>query len=81
MLIIQLNDIWNNPSNYLNGTAPLNVTSWITACGSACADSSVRDSYMWYDTLHPSEQTDRIIAQEFVNIVTGNGTWGQTWTS
>lgn len=77
----QLSDIWHNPSSYLNGTVALNVTSFITACGSACASSSVRDSYMWYDSLHPSEQTDRVIAQEFVNIVKGNGTWGKTFTS
>jgi phospholipase/lecithinase/hemolysin len=76
-----MNDIWLNPEVYLNGTAPLNVTSTIEACGSACSDSSVRDSYMWYDTLHPSEQTDRIIAQAFVAIVEGNGTWSNTWTS
>lgn len=36
---------------------------------------------MWYDSLHPSEQTNRIIAREFIDIVTGNGIWGQTWTS
>lgn len=57
------------------------MTSFITACGSACDDSDVRDSYMWYDSLHPSEQTDRIVAREFVDLVTGNGTWGHTWTS
>ncbi|CAN8102219.1 unnamed protein product [Discula destructiva] len=76
-----LSDMWHNPPNYLNGTVPLNVTSYITQCGLPCAASSVRDSYMWYDSLHPSEQTDRIIAQEFVNIVNGNGTWSRTFTS
>ncbi|KUI68634.1 hypothetical protein VM1G_03676 [Cytospora mali] len=76
-----LSDIWHNPGAYLNGTAPLNVTSTIEACGSACSNTTVRDSYMWWDTLHPSEQTDRIIAQEFVNIVEGNGTWSKTWSS
>lgn len=90
----KLEDIWHHPSDYLNGTAPANVTSYVTAaCGSACAannnnasspsdvDDGVRDSYMWYDSLHPSEQTDRIIAREFVDIVTGKGRWGRTWTS
>ncbi|PSR75229.1 GDSL lipase/esterase [Coniella lustricola] len=76
-----LSDIWHNPSDYLNGTVPYNVTSYITACGSACDSDAVRDSYMWYDSLHPSEQTDRILAREFVNMVDGNGTWSQTWTS
>lgn len=26
---------------------------------------------MWYDELHPSEQTDRIIAKEFVGLLDG----------
>lgn len=77
----QMSDIWQNPSQYLNGTVPFNVTGYITGCGSACSDASVRDSYMWYDPLHPSEQTTRIIAREFVDIVNGNGTWSKTWTS
>lgn len=76
-----MSDIWENPAQYLNGTVPLNVTGNIKACGSACSDSSVRDSYMWYDALHPSEQTTRIIAREFVDLVYGNGTWSKTWTS
>ncbi|KAJ0114618.1 acetyl esterase [Diaporthe amygdali] len=76
-----LSDMWNNPASYLNGTAPVNVTSTITACGAACNDSSVRDSYLWYDSLHPSEQTDRVIARAFVDIATGNSTWGRTWKS
>lgn len=36
---------------------------------------------MWYDALHPSEQTDRIIAREFVDMVNGDGKWGKTWIS
>lgn len=73
--------MWNNPGSYLNGTVPVNVTSTINACGAACNESSIRDSYLWYDSLHPSEQTDRIIAREFVDIVAGNSTWGRTWKS
>ncbi|KAL1860513.1 hypothetical protein Daus18300_009145 [Diaporthe australafricana] len=76
-----LSDVWKNPGSYLNGTVAANVTGTITGCGGACSESSVRDSYLWYDALHPSEQTDRIIAQEFVDIVTGNSTWGRTWKS
>ncbi|PYH76303.1 hypothetical protein BO82DRAFT_296554 [Aspergillus uvarum CBS 121591] len=72
-------DIWENPSQYLNGTAPLNVTSSIYRCGSACSSSAVRDSYMWWNDLHPSEQTDRIIAREFVNVVKGQSQWAKYW--
>jgi len=28
-----------------------------------------KDSYMWYDELHPSEQTSRIVAKEFVGVL------------
>ncbi|KAF4292516.1 hypothetical protein KXW98_007063 [Aspergillus fumigatus] len=70
-----MTDIWENPSQYLNGTVPYNVTSSVYRCGSPCTSNAVRDSYLWYDDLHPSEQTDRIIAREFVNIVRGKIAW------
>lgn len=76
-----MSDIWSSPSLYLNGTEPLNVTGYITQCAkSTCASLPSRDSYMWYDELHPSEQTDRIIAQEFVNVVKGEGKWSKYWS-
>jgi phospholipase/lecithinase/hemolysin len=76
-----MTDIWNRPSLYLNGTAPLNVTGYVTQCSNTtCADSAARDSYMWYDELHPSEQTDRIIAQEFVEVVQEKSKWATYWT-
>jgi hypothetical protein len=76
-----MTDIWENPGNYLNGTVPHNVTSSVYQCGDACAASEVRDSYMWYDELHPSEQTDRIVAREFVNVVRGETKWARFWRS
>jgi hypothetical protein len=30
---------------------------------------------MWYDELHPSEQTNRIVAREFVNVVGGQSVY------
>ncbi|KAI0126861.1 hypothetical protein BJ170DRAFT_630284 [Xylariales sp. AK1849] len=76
-----LSDIWNNPSKYLNGTVPLNVTGYITDCANdTCASSSARDSYLWYDELHPSEQTDRVIAREFMNVVGGQSNWTTYWS-
>ncbi|GIJ81601.1 hypothetical protein Asppvi_000100 [Aspergillus pseudoviridinutans] len=77
----QMTDMWANPSHYLNGTAPYNVTSSVYRCGSPCASNAVRDSYLWYDDLHPSEQTDRIIAREFVNLVKGKSKWAKYWRS
>ncbi|PYH95902.1 GDSL Lipase/Acylhydrolase family protein [Aspergillus ellipticus CBS 707.79] len=76
-----MTDIWENPSHYLNGTVPYNVTSSIYRCGSPCSSNAVRSSYMWYNDLHPSEQTDRVIAREFVNLVKGQSKWGKFWRS
>ncbi|KZW01313.1 hypothetical protein EXIGLDRAFT_830062 [Exidia glandulosa HHB12029] len=78
-------DIFNNPSQYLNGTAPLNVTGSINQCifelnggpiGGTCppptTDGGVRDSFLWFDELHPSEQADRIVAREMVKAMKGD---------
>jgi hypothetical protein len=35
---------------------------------------------MWYDELHPSEQTDRVIAREFVDVVKGKSKWATYWS-
>ncbi|KZV78749.1 carbohydrate esterase family 16 protein [Exidia glandulosa HHB12029] len=87
-------DMFNHPSRYLNGTAPLNVTGSINQCvfepdnggpvGGVCApataDNAVRDSFLWWDELHPSEQADRIVAREMVKAMRGNTRWA-TWIS
>ena len=78
MTLHQVLDIYNNPTNYLNGSAPANVTGYVHHCdinGANCADQPSPDSFLWYDELHPSEQTDRIIAREFVNLLSGNSTY------
>jgi phospholipase/lecithinase/hemolysin len=73
-------DIWNKPSEYLNGTAPLNVTSFVTACSqTTCSEKSDWDSFLWYDELHPSEQADRIVAEEFIKVVEGGSRWVKYW--
>lgn len=77
MKLLQLTDIYNNPSNYLNGTAPLDVTSYVNLNGTVNASP---DSFIWYDELHPSEQTDRVIAREFVDVVKGNSKWATYWS-
>ncbi|KAF2159214.1 carbohydrate esterase family 16 protein [Zasmidium cellare ATCC 36951] len=76
-----LTDIYNHPSLYLNGTAPLNVTGFIAQCTSSnpCAGQTSPDSYMWYNNLHPSEQTDRVIAKNFVEVVKGTSKWATYW--
>ncbi|KAK8167678.1 GDSL lipase/acylhydrolase family protein [Phyllosticta citrichinensis] len=72
-----ITDIYVNPASYLNGTAPLNVEGYITA--NVSMSPSDKDSYLWYDSLHPSEQTDRIIAREFVGVVRGGSRWATYW--
>ncbi|ODH38349.1 hypothetical protein ACO22_02395 [Paracoccidioides brasiliensis] len=69
-----LSDMYFNPRRYLNGTKPPDIQGWIRHCdhrGQNCDDQPSPDSYMWYDELHPSEQTGRILAQHFVEVVKG----------
>ncbi|KAH7106651.1 carbohydrate esterase family 16 protein [Auriculariales sp. MPI-PUGE-AT-0066] len=80
-------DMHANPSKYLNGTDPVNVTGSISSCvyevnGSAgtaqCTTvpaGSAQDSYLWYDELHPSEQADRIVAREIIASIKGSTKW------
>lgn len=77
-----ITDIWSHPADYLNGTAPANVTGVINECdvkGSNCKVAESKDSYLWYDELHPSEQADRVVAREFVGVVSGKSKWASYW--
>ncbi|KAF5380716.1 hypothetical protein D9757_007054 [Collybiopsis confluens] len=84
-------DMFTNPANYLNGTAPLNVTGCINSCvfqvGGTVGDCtevgslSDRDSYLWFDELHPSEQADRIVAREMATVMEGKTSQWATWLS
>ncbi|KAG9311224.1 carbohydrate esterase family 16 protein [Chiua virens] len=86
-------DIYNHPSKYLNGTAPLNVTGCIDSCvytldestGAAAdctvAEGSAQDSYMWYDELHFSQQTARVIGREIATVMSGQFSPWATWLS
>jgi hypothetical protein len=56
-----ISDIYNDPSSYLNGTQPANVTGFIHHCmmdgeERVCEDEydgDSNDSFLWYDELHP----------------------------
>ncbi|KAI9706938.1 MAG: hypothetical protein M1820_004524 [Bogoriella megaspora] len=79
-----MSDIYYNPAEYLNGTAPANVTGWVDVCdasGKNCTLAESPDSYMWYNALHPSEQTDRVVAKNFVDVVRGRSKWATYWSS
>ncbi|KAL1801735.1 hypothetical protein ACET3X_002077 [Alternaria dauci] len=72
-----LTDIYDKPSEYLNGTSTLNVTGYSDSAETSHLDP---DSFMWYDVLHPSEQVQRVIACEFVNVVGGSSKWATYWS-
>ncbi|KAJ4291671.1 hypothetical protein N0V90_009566 [Kalmusia sp. IMI 367209] len=72
-----IRDMYARPSVYLNGTAPLNVTGYVVGAGNI--SRSDRDSYLWYDELHPSEQVDRVVAREFVSVLGGASKWAKYW--
>ncbi|TFK97656.1 GDSL lipase/acylhydrolase [Pterulicium gracile] len=83
-------DMYHNPARYLNGTAPLNVTGSANACvfslGGATntctkANGSDRDSFLWYDELHPSEQANRIVARQIAEVARGQQNRWTTWLS
>lgn len=66
--------MYHHPDQYFNGTEPPNVQGWVNHCDlqdSNCHQQPSRDSYIWYDELHPSEQTSRIIGEKFVDVVKG----------
>lgn len=83
-------DIYANPSAYLNGTAPLNVTGAAFACvyeedgevpTCTTVEGTDRDSYLWYDELHPSEQADRVVAEQVAQVILGEENQWTTWLS
>jgi len=84
-------DMYARPEKYLNGTAPFNVDSSVMKCVFALDESTSnsgncteakgtdRDSYLWYDELHPSEQADRIVAREITQVIKGEDNKWTTW--
>ncbi|KAJ7020161.1 hypothetical protein C8F04DRAFT_1145281 [Mycena alexandri] len=83
-------DMFDHPARYLNGTAPLNVTGAWDACVSplgggtltcTIANGTDRDSFLWADELHPSEQADRIVAREIALTLEGKKSQWATWLS
>ncbi|KAH7305576.1 hypothetical protein B0I35DRAFT_492983 [Stachybotrys elegans] len=76
-------ELYISPQNYFNGTAPVNVTghcrqcpnaTW-TMCGIGDCTWEERDSFMWWDELHPSEQTGRLLAKEIAKKLDGTSVY------
>lgn len=76
-----MTDMYDNPTQYF--PAPANVTGQYHLCapdGGDCKDSELGlEHYMWRDELHPSEQSDRVIAREFVKVVEGTSEYAVYW--
>jgi phospholipase/lecithinase/hemolysin len=77
-------ELYNNPSKYYNGSIPANVISHCHQCSvptdyhfCRIGDCTLeeRDSYMWWDELHPSEQTGRNLAAEMMKKIEGRSSF------
>jgi phospholipase/lecithinase/hemolysin len=77
-----LTNIYNNPTAF-GLTAPAIVDHPYYLCdvsGANCVSSEISlDHYLWYDELHPSQQTDEAIAREFVKVVEGTSGYAAYW--
>ncbi|KZV83679.1 hypothetical protein EXIGLDRAFT_728066 [Exidia glandulosa HHB12029] len=69
------NDIHTHPSSYLNGSLPPDVNNYVTRNKSRPVNADVRDSFMWWDQNHPSEQTNRIVARRVADGMAGSTEW------
>jgi len=83
-----IQDMYDHPALYLNGTAPLNVTGCWNSCVApfgggdlVCTvqNGTARESYLWADELHPSVQANRIIAREIALTLEGKNSKWSTW--
>ncbi|KAF9891554.1 hypothetical protein FE257_004022 [Aspergillus nanangensis] len=78
-----LSDMYYHPSEYFHGSTPANVTGYINHCdldGQNCVRLDNEESYLWYDTLHPSQRSDEVIAEEFIRVVKGKSKWAAYWS-
>ncbi|GAB1520184.1 hypothetical protein RhiTH_003257 [Rhizoctonia solani] len=80
-------DIYNNPAKYLVGPT-YNVKDVVNACkfpydnGTLVCNTqpqSKRDSYLWWDELHPSEQANRVVARHILNVLKGQSDPWVSW--
>ena len=86
-----LEDIYARPAAYLNGTQPPSVAGYEHHCRedpdeggswSLCDkefNGTSPDSFLWFDELHPSTQTDRVVAREFLGVLDGGSRWAEYW--
>ncbi|KAE8359143.1 glycoside hydrolase superfamily [Aspergillus caelatus] len=76
-----LSDIYYNPDDWF-GDVGANVTGFVKHCnaeGKDCVRLPDEENFMWFDELHPSQTTDKFIAEEFVKVVNGKSEWATYW--
>lgn len=79
-----ITDIYNDPAAF-GFPSPTNVTGQYYLCnpvtGGSCTSQTQLglDHFLWYDELHPSEQTDKVIAKEFISVVKGSSKYATYW--
>lgn len=75
----QVADIYYNPDQYL--TSPANVTGYIEQCDASgqCHRLPNQESFLWFNSLHPSWKTDSIISERFVEVVEGRSKYATYW--
>lgn len=80
--ILQLQDIYFNPEEYFEH--PANVTGFINHCdpptSSNCSRLPNPDSFMWFNSLHPSTKTDTHIAQRYIEVFKGESKYATYWS-
>lgn len=65
--------MYHHPAGCLNGSAPLNITSAARQYNASniSVTSGDRDSFSWFDDLHPSEQAERDFARALLAVLKG----------
>lgn len=73
-----MSDIYYHPTEYPNIT---NVTGSVKQCDGPkdCKRAPEPEKFLWFDELHPSQQTDQIIADEFVRVANRSSKWALYW--
>ncbi|CAE6477526.1 unnamed protein product [Rhizoctonia solani] len=78
-------DMYYNPQDYLVGPT-YNVAGVIQACKYPYGNNTlvceteppaVRDSYLWWNELHPSEQAHKVVARHVLDSLSGKGPFVQ----
>ncbi|KAF2665683.1 hypothetical protein BT63DRAFT_428632 [Microthyrium microscopicum] len=79
-------DMYNSPSEYFNGSQEATVTVPCLTCkdmnynNCTLVGCMAPDAHMWYDELHPSEQSSRMVAKEFTKLVQGDSSYATYWS-